>query len=421
MRVKGVVYTLNNDIILSDDGNIDFSIEDENNHQLAIFRDGHFKTNRFDSSERELVDDNNAFSISDNEDNTLLRINGAIEIFKSGRIKTKNFDSDYKPIHITKRLNKSCDLHKSQLRVLDIGNSHSWDCINYLKDLVQASGVDVTDMVFVRLSRGGGSFKSYYDCWHDQDVESGDELTGSIYTLSKEFGNVDVFVNNNKLGSSNITFYGDDGTTFRSLLTDNKFDLITIHQRYIGLEHYDEWEGDGQFGYLSDLLRILQTTQPQAEIGTLMNHAPFGYCGNNLFGTEEFLKNVVWETNKKFMRDYGIKFIVPYGTAQENIRKSQFNTSTHGMNYDISSPIHSGLGLCAYVNACTFFETLIAPRYGVSVLGNSLRISLDGVTLPGYQDAHIPVTNENAYTAQMAAILAVNDMWKVQNPDNVTI
>jgi hypothetical protein len=284
-------------------------------------------------------------------------------------------------------------------------------------------------MVFVRITRGGSSFKSWYDCWHDQDTESGDAITGAAYSLVKEFGgltdiSVKVRVNDvveqTTVTNTSIIFNGTDGITFRSLLTENKFDLIIIHQVSGGIEHYDEWEGHGEYGYLPDFLRILQTTQPQAEIGTLMIHSPF-YRSNSIYGTKEFLKNVIWEANKKFMRDYDIRFIVPYGTAQENIRQSELNTSEHGLNYDTGSPKHSGLGLCSYVNACAFFETLIAPRYGVSVLGNSLRISLDGVTLPGYPDAHIAVTDDNAYTAQMAAIMAVNDMWKIQNPDNVTI
>lgn len=402
----------------------DLSFQDESGYDIVRFYDGHIETKNFSSKYDALKDDaNDFFSVKDENGNPLMLINGGILVYPNGRIRTMSFDSAKTQYSVPKKNNQRCDIHKKSFRVLDIGNSHSWDCIRYLKDIVKESSIDVSDMAFVSLRRGGSSWKSWYNGWHDQDTESGDVLTGSTYYISKEFGGLDVVVKGNNLPEvTPITFQGNNAEEYRSLMRDNKFDLIVIHQNYLGLEHYDEWNGHGEFGYLPEFMMILHTTQPQAEIGTLINHAPFSQSGFSLFGTKEWLNNVVYQTDRKFIEEYGIRFIVPYGTALENIRQSHYNTSTHGLNYDLNAPIHSGLGLAVYTNSCTYFESLIAPRYGISVLGNSFRVILTDEQKPGYKDASISVDNDDiAYTAQMAAILAVNNMWEVQNPDNINI
>ncbi|MDY5688006.1 MAG: hypothetical protein SPF90_06125 [Bacteroidaceae bacterium] len=407
-----------------DNDKSDLDISDQNEYVLVRFKDGHIETKNFSSKDDALKNDaHDLFSVKDENGNPLMLINGGILVYPNGRIRTKSFDSAKTQYFVSKRNNQRCDIHKQSLRVLDIGNSHSWDCIRYLKDLVKESGIDVSDMAFVSLRRGGSNWKSWYDGWHDQDTESGDVLTGSTYYISKEFGGLDIVVKGNNLPEvTPITFQGNNAEEYRSLMQDNKFDLIIIHQNYLGLEHYDEWNGHGKFGYLPEFMRILHTTQPQAEIGTLINHAPFSQAGFSLFGTKEWLNNVVYQTDRKFIEEYGIRFIVPYGTALENIRQSHYNTSTHGLNYDLNTPIHSGLGLAVYTNSCAYFESLIAPRYGISVLGNSFRVVLTDEKKPGYKDASISVDNDDiAYTAQMAAILAINNMWEVQNPDNINI
>lgn len=67
----------------------DFSIEDDENNTIVSFKNGHIRTENFDSSKVELeIDDNNNddFSIEDEKGNTIVS-------FKNGHIKTENFDS----------------------------------------------------------------------------------------------------------------------------------------------------------------------------------------------------------------------------------------------------------------------------------------------------------------------------------------
>lgn len=306
--------------------------------------------------------------------------------------------------------NPPVDLRKSNLRILDIGNSFTQDPTHYFADIVTASGVDTSDMCFEICCRGAASFKAWYDVYHDND--------SSYYFTSKLFGGLSVVEN----GGTNAR----DGSRFRSLLTDNKWDLILIHQFSGYSTNYDEWEGSGDGGYLRELIRILKYHQPQACIGFTIVHASNKDATNKGTTTSaRFLE--IAEAVKKMRIHYGIDFVIPYGTAVENIRASRVNTSSHNLSRDNH---HLGWGLGCYTAACAYYESMIAPRYGVSVLGNSCRHTLTATEENKLRESNsydtyigdcIDVTNENAGLAQMAAVLAVCDMFSINNPDDVNI
>ena len=124
--------------------------------------------------------------------------------------------------------------------------------------------------------------------------------------------------------------------------------------------------------------------------------------------------------------DYGIDLIIPYGTAVQNLRMTSINaadpvdsTKKNDFSYD-GTHLTSGIG--DYVAACAYFEALFAPRYDVTVLGNRYTNISIPVPQPGdsdyYQGRGVPVqiSSSNARLAQRAAILAVNDMFHLNNP-----
>ena len=76
---------------------------------------------------------------------------------------------------------------------------------------------------------------------------------------------------------------------------------------------------------------------------------------------------------------------------------------------------HCGYGLAQYTAACCYYESLIAPRCGISVLGNSARID---VSAKESMYPSVNVTDENALIAQEAAYLATKDMYLCQNPED---
>ena len=95
--------------------------------------------------------------------------------------------------------------------------------------------------------------------------------------------------------------------------------------------------------------------------------------------------------------------IIPTGTAIQNARTTNLNTP-HGLTRDGK---HLAYGVGRYVAACTWFEALIAPVYGVSVVGNSTIHDIDENEQNNSTYETAPVTNENRILCQQCAAAAV--------------
>lgn len=289
--------------------------------------------------------------------------------------------------------NPPVNFQKADLKVLDIGNSYTQDAQTYLPQIIQASGIG-TDFSLYRAFRPNGSFKTWVDCWNDADDET--------YNVA--------FCAGTQIGGISGNGYNNDGTLFRKALQTVKWDIILIHQVSTYSNDYSLWEGHGAGGYLQELIRLIRITNPQATIGYLMTHSYRGSYWANSEGSSLLRWKNIAEATKQLKLEYDIDFIIPYGTAVQNLRASSLNDS-----YEFSEDgTHMGAGLGDYVAGCCYFESLLAPRYGVSILGNTFRITNLIESVGGRRN----VTDETALVAQKAAILATLDMWTVSNPDN---
>lgn len=468
------------------------------NSGVEIDKDGNVKTSSFNSGNLSRDEETFALSFSDGED-IILGLNSGMKIDHTGNIKTKSFDSAL-PLNPGFSKFPTLDAKKEEFKWLDVGNSHSLCSLFYLKRIALSMGVDLSKVAFCRVSRGGSSFKSWVEGWHDDDTSgSGDQLTGGEYRLCKDFGGLSVKVTGNiytqvagtptpvvdaDVTNAYLTFWGGDCSILRSLLSDNKFDLITIHQRYTSNTQYDAsngWRDHSDDGYLTELIRIIKTFQPQACVGYLYSLLPWEYAGSNLAGVSSYYKQFSTSI-KKFMANTGVDILLPCDTALENLRNSSLPDAViegtqqagsvglrYGFNYD---PAHTAYGVAAYTMACVAWESILAQRYGKSCYGNTYRelisddvsytpagssttlkyfngsytdgggnkvmidngayqapqyigcTSLDGGVTWTYSEraaATMRVADSNAALCQMAAILAVNDMWHINNPDNVEL
>lgn len=293
--------------------------------------------------------------------------------------------------------NPPLDLQKETLRVLDIGNSYTEDATHYLPLLTKASGIDVSDMCLYKATRGGASFKNWYDIYHDKD-------TTSSYAINKVIGGLNANISGQAAKGN--------GEKFRNTLSDNQWDLIIIHQVSTYAPYYERWEENSDAGHLSDFLRLIRKHQPQATIGFLLVHSYWdGYSGNKEKSSLERWK-LITESAKKLSADYNISFIIPYGTAIENLRASSLNNE-----YDLTiDGTHCASGLADYTAACCYFQSLLTPRYRISVLGNKARWINNGET-GKYLSSIADVTDNNSLIAQKAASLAVQNWSECINPE----
>lgn len=69
--------------------------------------------------------------------------------------------------------------------------------------------------------------------------------------------------------------------------------------------------------------------------------------------------------------------------------------------------------------ACAYFQALFAPRYRVSILGNTARININNPDYGTYPSSNISVTDENAPIAQKAAFLAAYNWYECINPEEI--
>ena len=294
---------------------------------------------------------------------------------------------------VSKMYNPPVNFHKADLKVLDIGNSYTQDAQTYLPQIIKASGID-TDFSLYRAFRPSASFKTWVDCWNDADNE--------YYSID--------FCAGTKLDGISGNGVASDGTLFRKALQTVKWDIILIHQVSTYSNDYSLWESDGAGGYLRDLIRIIRMTNPQATIGYLMTHSYRGTYWANSEGSSFLRWKNTAEATRQLKLEYGIDFIIPYGTAVQNLRASSLNDS-----YEFSEDgTHMGAGLGDYVAGCCYFESLLAPRYGVSIWGNTFRLTNLDESIGGRKN----ITDQTAIVAQKAAVLATLDMWTVSDPDD---
>lgn len=296
--------------------------------------------------------------------------------------------------------NNTSVLLKKQLRVLHIGNSYTTDVTSSLSLLVRADSLVLNDLCIYKCARGAASFKSWYDIYNDLD-------SVSTYSVSKVIGGLPANV---QIGRSQPK----DGSLFRDVLSNEKWDLIIIQQRSNYAPYYETWAGDNEAGYLNELLYIIKEKQPEAKIGCLLVHSYWGDYKGNTEGSSYTRWQLIANSIMEFTKDYGIDFVIPYGTAIQNLRSSSLNNE-----YDLTRDgVHCGLGLAQYTAACCYYEALFGPRYGKTVLGNTARVKAP-VNSNTY--SKIDVTDENAYIAQMAAYLATKEYYSCLNPEDYVV
>ena len=287
-------------------------------------------------------------------------------------------------------------LQKEHLKILDIGNSYTQDATALLPLVVDASGADMSDVCLWTITRSGGSFKSWYDCYEDRDFLE-------EYYLVRNVGTLPVNLSGAK-GEKG------DGSLFRKALTDVQWDLIVIHPLSTAAPYYNRWTGGDEYGCLDKLLEIIRRHQPSARIGFYIIHSTWDYYTTN----EEHSSLARWQLNANSvmsLEDEGeIDLIIPYGTAIENLRSSSLNNE-----YDLTRDgLHCGFGLAQYTAACCYYQAVFAPRTGKSVLGNMARTDCSDM-----ESVYpiVPVDDDNAIIAQKAAILATRNPYQCLNPE----
>ena len=283
-------------------------------------------------------------------------------------------------------------LKKANLKILHIGNSFTFDAVSYLPLIVGSTGADVSDLCIYRTMRSGGSFKSWYDCYYDNDHELG-------YTIEKVIGGIDANINT---GSG----MAGDGSLFRQALNDEQWDIVVIQPASAYSPYYEQWTGTGAGGYLNELLRLIKERQPQALVGIMLVHSyASNYAGNTEKSSYDRWK-LIAESVESCCKDYNISFVIPYGTAVQNLRATSLNN-----DMDLTADgVHCEYVLTRYTASCCYYQSVLAPRTGISVTNDKTRINKDLITSASPM---ISIDDDTAPIAQDTAVKAVENWYSV--------
>lgn len=298
--------------------------------------------------------------------------------------------------------NPSFDIKKTWLRVLDIWNSFSTDPIVYLSGMIENMWLDVSDMCFARLNRGSGSYKTMYDnyCWLDT-------TNFSYYSRVFWWEEYEQLVTADTISWPNW----QTNNMFKKVMEECEFDLIIIHQVSTYSAEREKRDWNTSAWYLNEVISILKAHNPNAAIWFLQTHASF----NNNNDTQERWEGIAQAT--QFMQDnYWIDFIVPVGTAVENLRLTSYSTEE---NKHISRDWHHMWDwLCQYTWCLAYYQTLLWTRYGVSIANDTFTKDVSSKT-PEVEWSNINVDNTTRPVAIRAALAACANYQKLTDPTDM--
>lgn len=265
------------------------------------------------------------------------------------------------------------------LRILAIGNSFSDDGTEYLPALLE--NLNVENVEVARLYVGG--------CTLEQHVNFYDNSEAAYKFYHSKAG-------------ENKWVENPEKVTMQYALAMGEWDIITMQQASGFSGMYDSYTP-----YLGRLIEAVKKAQPQAELVWHMtwsyssdsNHKHYKHYNNDQQQMNSAIDNCLHSLLAEFDE---IERIVPSGTAVKSLRKSAINNYPKDLTRD---GFHMGHGAGRYALACTWYETLVEPYTGKSMMGNTLRVC----------GGLVSVSDIVALYCQKAAKMAAKHPFKVSN------
>ncbi len=266
------------------------------------------------------------------------------------------------------------------LKILAVGNSFSDDGTEYLPGLLEAAGIH--NVIVARLYIGGCSLERHCR-------EYAEDLKNYVYYKST--------ANRWETVSKNAGLL--DG------LKDEDWDIITVQESSGISGIYDNYEK-----WLPQLIEIIrnEALNPQA---TIVWHKTWAYATNsahpefpNYGKSQQKMYSAISQCVERASREFNLPVVIPSGDAVQIARGTRLNNSgevpADCKVYDLTRDgYHLTRQHGRYIAACTWFETLIKPIFGKSVLGNSYTL----------RDTEYSITAKDARLCQKCAVQAVRE------------
>ena len=283
---------------------------------------------------------------------------------------------------------------EAELSILFIGNSFTKDAVEHLPGLLKAAGLDKVQLT--HMYYGGRLVSEYYAGWS----------TSSDYKCYE-------------CGPGATTWTETTGKTLKQVAESRSWDIITI-QEHTGNAAAWTWNSTAQTN-LQGMINSAKATQTGAmpKFYYIMSQAYFnmGKIGSgsqpSITWTDQAgMWDVIAAFGKNVMANVSFDGIISTGVMLQNLRTSPLDND---MNLTRDG-YHMDNGISRYGAACTVFETLITPKYGIKLDDNSYRYAVENTSTSAYCT---PVTDANAPVALQAARHAIANPYEVTDMSDV--
>ena len=332
------------------------------------------------------------------------------EVKESIRLLENSVDEIIQDPVVPQYFNNQLPVWKETLKICALGNSYLGDSLSYLSDMISAAEIPYNNLCIYRIVKGGSQLGDMLNI-----LKSGSTISDSGATCSRRVGGVDM-----NLSADN---------TLKEILSKD-WDVIVLYMK-----------ADEIFENMEDTVRQMiyycriYCKNPAVALAWHTGWARESEKGGYEGGSEQQWKEIS-ETTRNQVARMGINIIIPTGTALQNGRNSSlaYSSSVRDAGELTRDGVHASYGVGKYIAAATWFEALLAPVFGISVLGNAT-IHDELYDTEAQEDAALQalheqdpvnnmyfppqyVTRINKRLCQVCAIAAIADKWHITDVDN---
>ena len=283
---------------------------------------------------------------------------------------------------------------QAELSILFIGNSFTMDAVTHLPGMLKAAGLDKVHMV--HMYYGGRLVSQYYSGW----------ATSSDYHLYECLPGSDSWTHKT-------------GKNLSEVAASKNWDIVTI-QEHTGNAAAWTWNTTAQSNIqgLVDKVKEAQGSNVP-KFHYILSQAYFnmdkigsGSKPSMTWTDQAGMWDVISAFGKNVMENCTFDSIISTGVMLQNLRTSAIDNE---MNLTRDG-YHMDNGISRYGASCTVFESIITPKFNVTLDGNTWRFATSDTSESSYTT---PVTDVNAPIALQAARAAITSPYVVTDMSDV--
>lgn len=282
------------------------------------------------------------------------------------------------------------------IRILGIGNSYMTEGTRELEGFLTAEGLTEDELDLEIAYYPARTLEAWFEAIRD----------GGGYEQLVQF----------KYNSGNHKWYRTaehNVANIRDTISEKAWDLIVLQEfpsfnnnNPSASEYYSYYET------LSSVITLCKSLCPNSQV-------QFGW--HMIWSNDQYIANnyMVWQNicdaSKRTAKLSDVSFIIPSATALQNAyNTSYFRGYEH--HFLLMDQIgHPAAGAARYIIGATWFESLIAPIFGRSLIGNGYVPSFISDGTVTYQDAEVEVNSGNVLLAKLCAISSILDKYDVNH------